>query len=479
MKRANVIWKLSVALMVVLAAPLGLARADDEAGTVKKMYEFAKPSLVAVKYTWENELGSQELSAAGVIVREDGLVAFSIEIMPPALVPNDQIKRFKIIVPSETQDETEIDGTFQGRDERSDLAFVKPENPVKWQAIKFVGETPVVGDRLYSVGMLPKSAGYKSWVTTARMATVLRGPVPQILVSGELAGTGAVVLDGEGQAIGLVHPRALADALLDNPENPEDMPMVNNPPRMYIPASDFLPSIKDPPTPDHPLVIPWIGCQMIGLEKEEAEYFGLKNVPSVSIADVIPDSPAAKAGLTKLDIITQIDGKPIERGDLPVELPEIVTRKIQRMNVGDKVTFTVTRGKGDAPRQLVLTLEARPKEPQEVRRFYARELGFVVREVTFGDTYYRHIPADTEGVVVALLRPQAAAQAAQLGMNDLITQMNGKPVSGLDEFKKDYLDFRKDHADEPVVLEVTRLDGKQQTVNIQPPQEGANPGVGG
>ncbi len=167
MKRADEIWKLSVALIVILAAPLGLARADDEAGTVKKMYEFAKPSLVAVKYTWENELGSQELSAAGVIVREDGLVAFSIEIMPPALVPNDQIKRFKIIVPSDTQDETEIDGTFQGRDERSDLAFVKPENPVKWQAIKFVGETPVVGDRLYSVGMLPKSAGYKSWVTTA------------------------------------------------------------------------------------------------------------------------------------------------------------------------------------------------------------------------------------------------------------------------------------------------------------------------
>ena len=468
-------WKLAMAL-ILLALPCAAVRAEDQAATVRKMYELVKPSLVAVKYTWENELGSQELTAAGVIVSDDGLVAFPIGIVAPAVVPNDQIKRFKIIVPSDTSDENEIDATFQGRDERTNLAFVRPDSPQKWQAIKFVAETPKVGEPLYSVGMLPKAAGYKAWVTTAIMSTVLRGPIPQILVSGELAGTGAVVLDADGQAIGMVHPRGLGEALLDNPENPEDMPMVINPPRLYIPASDFLPSIQDPPTPDKQIAIPWIGCQMIGLEKEEAEYFGLTNVPAVSVGDVVPDSPAAKAGLTKLDIITQIDGKPIERGDLPVELPEIVTRKIQRMNVGDKVTLTVTRGKGDTPRQIVVTLEARPKEPQEARRYYARELGFVVREVTFGDTYYRHIPADTPGVVVALLRPQAAAQAAHLGNGDLIEQMNGKPVTDIDEFKKDYQDFRKDHPDEPVVLEVTQLDGKQQTINIQPPQQDAQPG---
>jgi S1-C subfamily serine protease len=462
--------------LLLLALPFASAHADDQPATIRKMYELAKPSLVAVKYTWENELGSQELSAAAVVVSDDGLVAFPIEIVAPAVVPTDQIKRFKIIVPSETQDETEIDATFQGRDERTNLAFVRPDSPQKWQAIKFIAKTPRVGEPLYSVGMLPKAAGYRSWVTTGAMSTVLRGPIPQVLVSGELAGTCAVVLDTDGQALGLVFPRSLGDALLDNPENPEDMPMVTNPPRIFIPASDFLPGIENPPVPDKPAVIPWIGCQMLGLEKEEAEYFGLKNVPAVSVGDVVPDSPAAKGGLSKLDIITQINGKPIERGDLPIELPEIVTRTIQRMNVGDKVTFTVTRGKGDTPRQVVVTLEARPREPQEVRRFYARDLGLVVREVTFGDTYYRHIPADTQGVVVALLRPQAAAQAAHLGMSDFITQMNGKPVTDIDEFKKDYQAARKDHPDDPVVLEVTRLDGKEQTINIQPPQQDAQPG---
>ena len=147
------------------------------------------------------------------------------------------------------------------------------------------------------------------------------------------------------------------------------------------------------------------------------------------------------------------------------------------MNVGDKVTFTLLHNKGDAPRQVTITLEARPMEPQEAKRFYARDLGFVAREVTFVDTYRRHVPAATTGVVIALLRPQAAAQAAHLGMNDLVTQMNGKPIDNLDEFKKDYQQFRKDRPNDPLVLEVTRLDGKEQTINIQPPQEDAQPGM--
>jgi len=481
-ERIRIKWLLTILLIAIAFSSSSARAADattvpDQAATIRRMYDLVKPSLVAVKYTWASELGSQELSAAGVIVSDDGLVAFPIGIVTPALVPDDQMQKFKIVVPSETADETEIDATFQGRDERTSLAFVRPNSPQKWKSIKFVDSSPRIGEALYSVGMLPKGAGYKAVVTTAIMSTRLRGPVPQLLVAGQLAGVGAVVLDWQGRAIGLVHARSLGEAILDNPENPDDLPTLNNPPRMFIPSSEFLSNIENPPGPGNPIVIPWIGCELKGLEKEDAEYFGIENVPAVQVGDVVPDSPAAKAGLSKLDVITRIDGKQIERGDLPIELPQIVTRNIQRMSVGSKVTFSVIRNKGDVPKDVVLTLDTRPKEPQEVRRFYARDLGFVAREVTFTDTYRRHITAKTSGVVVALLRPQAAAQAAHLGMLDLITQMNGKPVENLDEFKKDYLDFRKDRPSDPVVLEVTRLDGKEQTINIQPPQSDAQPGT--
>lgn len=460
---------------IILAMNCAAARADDS-NAARQMYELVKPSLVAVKYTFATEMGSQELSAAGIIISEDGLVAFPLGIVTPSIIPDDQMKEFKIILPSETGDETEIDATLQGRDERSNLAFVKANDPQKWKAIQFVDADPQIGDTLYSVAILPKSAGYKTYVTTVRMSTRLRGPVPQWLVDGQLAGVGAVVVNAKGEAIGYVHARGLAEALLDNPENPDDLPMLTNPPRMFIPAGDFLASLRNPPAPGRPVVLPWIGCEMKGLEKEDAEYFGLQNVPAVQVGDVVPDSPAEKAGLKKLDVIMKINGKPIERGDVPQELPAIVTRQIERMDVGQTVTFSVIQNKGDTPKDIVMTLEARPKQPHEAHRFYAKDLGFVVRDVTFWDTYRRKMSASTNGVVVAMLRPQAAAQAAKLGMNDLVTQMNGKPVVNLDEFKKDYVQARKDRPNDPVVLEVTLIDGKQQTINIEPPQSDVVPG---
>jgi S1-C subfamily serine protease len=466
-----------IGCIAILLSLSSAAMAADDAKTIRSMYDLVKPSLVAVKYTWTSELGSQELSAAGVIVSDDGLVIMPIGIVTPAIIPDDQMQKFKIVVPSDTGDETEIDATLQGRDERTSLAFVRADSPQKWKSIKFVDVSPQIGDPLYSVGILPKGAGYKALITTAFMSTRLRGPTPQILVGGQLAGVGAIVLDAKAQAIGYVHARSLGEALLDNPENPDDLPMLNSTPRLFIPSSDFLSGIQNPPSPDKPIVIPWIGCEMKGLEKEDAEYFGLENVPAVQIGDVVPDSPAAKAGLNKLDVITQIDGKPIERGDLPVELPEIITRKIQRMDPGDKLTLSVIRAKGDVPKQIIVTLDPRPKQPHQAKRFYAKDLGFVVREVTFLDTYRRKMGATTGGVVVALLRPQAAAQAARLGSNDLIIQMNGNPVESLDEFKKDYFEFRKDRPNDPLVLEVMQVDGKQRTINIEPPQTNVQPGM--
>jgi serine protease Do len=466
----------ALAFISCCCAPIAFADGSIQ----KKMYDAAKPSLVAVKYTWENELESRELVAAGIIVGDDGLVMFPIGIVHPAVVPDSQMKDFKIILPSDTEDETEIDAVFQGRDERTNMAFVRAKEPQKWKSITFVDSVPEIGDAVYSVGILPKASGYKAFVNTATVAATLRGPIPQILVDGALAGVGAPVFNSAGEGIGYVPMQGLLGPVLDNPDAPEDIPMVYNSAKTFIPSSDFLLSLKDPPTPDHPAEIPWFGCvQLKGLDKEFAEFVGLKNVPAVQIGDVVAGAPADRAGLKPLDIIIKMNGQPLERGDLPVELPEILSRQISRMNVGDKVTFTIIHQKGDIPRDVTVTLEPRPTQPHSAHRYYAKDMGFVVRDVVFADTYRRKLSPDTGGVVVALLRPQAAAQAAHLGNGDLVTEMNGKPVTDLDEFKKDYQDFRKTTPRDPVVLVVSRPDGKEQTINIEPPQDDAVPGGAG
>ncbi len=469
---------LAFAAILISLCPMP-ARADiaSDTSALRKIYEDKRPSLVAVKYTWESELGSQELVAAGVILSEDGLVMIPIAMVTPQMVPASQIKSFKIVVPSDTQDETEVDATLVSRDERGNLALVRANTPQKWKPITFVDKSVEVGELVYSVGLLPRGAGYKAHVTRAFVSAKLRGPVPQVLCEGDLASVGAPVFNESGEAIGYVHPRALTEALLDNPENPDDMPMVTNPPKLFIPSTDFVASLKDLSTVDKQEPIPWLGSlELKGLDKEFAEFFDLKNTPAVQVGDVVKDSPADKAGLKTLDVIVKFNGQPIERGDMPVELPQILTRKIQRLKPGDQITLGVIHQKGDAPKEITVTLGERPKQPQDARRFYAKDLGFVTREVVFVDTYRRHLPSNAPGVVIVLLRPSAAAQAAKLHVNDMVTQMNGQPVQNLDQFKKDYQQFRKEKPHDPVVLEVTQLDGKQQTINIEPPQTAVAPG---
>ena len=217
--------------------------------------------------------------------------------------------------------------------------------------------------------------------------------------------------------------------------------------------------------------LPWLGVpQMNGLNKDVAEVYSLTNKPAVQIGEVIPDTPAEKAGLKQGDIIVKLNGEPLERGDEPIELPMILARKILRMKPGTEVTLSVLRKKNQPLQDVKVTLAEQPAQPHQAKRFWAEDLGFAVRDVTFWDTYARRLPLDTKGVVVALIKPQSAAQTGRLRNGDLITQLNGQPVTDLDEFKKTYETARKEKPKEAVVL-VVRREGSEDTVRIEPPQQ--------
>src|SRR4051812_40326898 len=91
----------------------------------QRLYERITPSLVAVQYIWENELSRQEINGAGIIVGDDGLVMTSLSLVDVPIrgttlrIPDEQMKEFKIIVPSQKHEHDEIPATFQGRDDRN------------------------------------------------------------------------------------------------------------------------------------------------------------------------------------------------------------------------------------------------------------------------------------------------------------------------------------------------------------------------
>jgi serine protease Do len=455
---------LCAAILNLLA--IAHAQTTAPADTVRQIFDRVSPSLVVMQFTYDGELGRRDFSTTGIVVSNDGLVMSSGMITPPGL-PDEQMKEFKIILPDDEQ--TELDATFQGRDDRTNLAFVKVKESHKWMPLKFEDAKVQIGEPVLAIGLLPKEAGYKPYLMQASVAANLRGPIPQVLAGGEgLAAVGAPVFNLHGQAIGVVHAQFDTTFLLNDRRDP--MGSVMNPPRLFVPARDFLISLSDPPLAGQPLKIPWIGiAQLSGLKKEVAEYFGLKNQPAVQIGDIIPGFPADKAGLKSGDVIVKIDGQPLERGDDPDETPLIMTRKMMRKKVGQIVTFSILSEKGAPLKEVPVTLTERPMQASKAKRFFAEDLGFTSRQIVFEDTYERKLPADQKGVVVALVKPSSSAQTAKLQGGDLITKLNQTPVEDLDQFKTQYQAFRKDHPQEAVVLEVLR-GVNTQVVRIEPPQ---------
>jgi len=451
-----------ILLLISLLVPsLSWALPPDEA---QKMYDQITPSLVAVQYTVDGEFGRRELIGQGVVVGEEGTIIASLALFPTQ-IPDEQMKDFKIIIPGD--EEKELEAVFLGRDERSDLAFLKTRETQKWKALKFVDEPLKVGDQVVSVGLLPKEAGYKAYYTQARVAALLRGPVPHVLTTNEgLAAVGSPVLTADGKPIGLVAYQTGQSMLLNG--NNSALQMLNTPPRFFVPARDFLASLADPPKGD-PLRLPWLGAPLIGLTTEVAEYYMMKNATAGQVGEVIPQSPAAKAGLKAGDKIIKFNGENLERGDEPDETPRILLRKIRRMKPGEKVVLTVLREKDKPPTDIPVTLEEQPRQANLAKRYYAEDLGLSVRDVVFADTYAKRVAADTKGVVVAFVRPASSAASAGLHMGDLVTEMNKMPVSDLENFKKTYKDFREKSPKEQVVLVVIR-EQKTEVIKIEPPQ---------
>ena len=461
---------LMLCLTLLLASAPRSARAAMTPEDLKKLYDRVTPSLVAVQFVWDSELGRREMIGAGVVVGDDGLVMASMQMFDMR-IPDVQMTEFKIIVPSRESEHEEIDAVFQGRDERTQTAFIRPKEPQKWPVLKFEEEKVGPGDEIVSVGLLAKNGGYKSYLTRGTVSAVLRGETPQVLVvGGGLAGISSPVFNADGKAIGFVNNQPEHSPLLNGDFRQSLMPLLS-PPVFFVPSYDLTQSLKDPPKAGEKMKLPWLGVPqqaMAGLNKDVAESVGLKDQPAIELGDILTGSPAEKAGLKAGDIVVKLNGQPLERGDEPEELPMIFSRKIRRMNVGDEVTLSVLEAK-DKVKEVKVQLNERPSGANLAERYFDEDLGIGVREIVFMDTYVRKLQPDAKGVVVSVIKPQSSAAAAKLQSNDLITEMNGEPVENLEQFKKAFEEIRKDKPREALVLVVLR-DGTTQTIRIEPPQ---------
>ena len=174
-----------------------------------------------------------------------------------------------------------------------------------------------------------------------------------------------------------------------------------------------------------------IGVQIDAVSKDVAEAIGLGKPVGALVRAVEPASPADKAGIEAGDIITKVDGKPIDKhSDLP--------RLIGATKPGTKISVTVFRR--GASRDLALMVaeiepdkvaqKAPEREEKPKQSSVGQALGLTVSEL--GESAKKELKL--KGGVKVDSAVDAAARAG-LREGDVITAIANGEVANLKEFE--------------------------------------------
>jgi len=173
----------------------------------------------------------------------------------------------------------------------------------------------------------------------------------------------------------------------------------------------------------------WLGVTINDLTRDLAESFGLKRPAGALIADILPDSPAARADLRIGDIVTEYDGTRI---NLSSDLPLLVGRTLP----GQRARLTVLRNR--QPRTVMATIAELPEERSVARvetpagSLTTGLLGMQVRDLS--QAQLKQIGV-TQGVLIEKVA-EGPAYRAGLRAGDVLVQVQGKNVHTIAELRE-------------------------------------------
>src|SRR5271163_3129482 len=203
----------------------------------------------------------------------------------------------------------------------------------------------------------------------------------------------------------------------------------------------------------------WLGVESQEVNSEKAKELKLPAERGALLQRIVPDSPAAKAGLKENDVITEINGQRVEGAAQ-------FRRMIHEIPAGRSVQFTVWRdgraqsvgvtlGKSEdhgnmwfktAPRAFSFELpkiempEVAPMPDMDMQGFAvlagARpRLGIDAEDLSGQFGSYFGAP-DGEGVLVREVNTGSPAEKAGVKSGDVITSLNGERVRSLGDLRE-------------------------------------------
>ena len=315
-------------------------------------------------------------------------------------------------------DGREYESTVVLKDERVDLAVLKIKSDIEFTALPLGDSDAVeVGDLVLAIG---NPFGVGQTVTSGIVSALARNQVRSgdfgffiqtdaainpgnsggglINMNGELIGINTAIFSrgGGSNGVGFAIPANLVKTFVTSAENG---------------SATF----------DRP----YVGATFDPVTSEVAEALGLEKARGALISQVQPGSPAEKAGMKPGEVVTAVNG-------IPVEHPDALGYRLTTVGIGGTAGITVIdNGKKE---ELTLSLDRAPETtPRDERLIEGRNpfAGAVVANLSPRISEEMRMPASqaTAGVVVTEVNRGSPAARIGLKPRDIIVELNGTAVS--------------------------------------------------
>ena len=174
----------------------------------------------------------------------------------------------------------------------------------------------------------------------------------------------------------------------------------------------------------------WLGVAIQDITEELARSFKLTRKSGALVTEVSKDSPAAKGGLKKGDVITHFDGKPV------LDVTDLRNR-VAMSSPGANIALTLVRDEKE--QKLTVQVEEQPADMTRLGNGPDQQLfqkmGMSLQDLTPELARQFGYEKD-QGVLIAEVVSGSAAAQARIQAGSLIEEVNRQPVRNLKELQQ-------------------------------------------
>src|SRR5437016_5865101 len=195
----------------------------------------------------------------------------------------------------------------------------------------------------------------------------------------------------------------------------------------------------------------WLPIETHVISRDIARQLEKPELKGFYITEVYPDTTAEKAGLKPGDFITAVDGEKLTASG--PEHEEEFAALIRQYDIGATVQLNVWRDNKEM--KVPVELVRFPQLKSEIKKYRNEDFEFTTRNVAFFDVAEEQWKPGQRGALVEEVRPGSWAELGSLSSDDLIVEVEGKPVSDVDALKTVMEQIARDKKSS-VVMKVVR-----------------------